>query len=161
MLPPDSQGNNRGWHAEDLRPDGIPTEILHRFIASFQPGPDEECWLWQGGRHRRGYGLIYTSRGPYLAHRLSWVLFNDLPLTDDLTVDHLCYNQPCVNPAHLEAVSLAENLRRAREHYGHMERPGPPEGKWTCTECGTVTRNDGMRRHWRRKHGLPRFQWAA
>ena len=29
-----------------------------------------------------------------------------------LTIDHLCKNPWCVNPAHMEVVTLQENLRR-------------------------------------------------
>lgn len=32
---------------------------------------------------------------------------------DGLTLDHLCRNRRCANPAHLDPVSLAENVRRS------------------------------------------------
>lgn len=158
MLPPepDDYTGPSGWLAADLHPDEIPTAVVHRFIAQFQPGPDDECWLWQGRLHPVGYG-VFSDRPARLAHRLSWVLFSGQPLTRGLTIDHLCFNKRCVNPHHLEPVTLAENLRRAREHYGQSERPGPPAEKWVCPDCGTVTRNDGVRRHRRRKHGLTPF----
>lgn len=156
MLPPDSRGNNRapGWRADDLRPDEISATVLRRFLEGFTPGSDDECWLWQGARQSTGYGAVNVDT-LYLAHRLSGVLFSDSPLEHGLTIDHLCFVKLCVNPNHLEPVTLAENLRRARAHYGYTERPGPPEAKWTCPECGTVTRNDGIRRHQRRTHGRP------
>lgn len=37
------------------------------------------------------------------------------PIPEALTIDHLCANTRCVNPAHLEPVTLAENTRRAAE----------------------------------------------
>ncbi|MGH9151353.1 MAG: HNH endonuclease [Acidimicrobiales bacterium] len=36
---------------------------------------------------------------------------------EGLTLDHLCRDRRCVNPAHLEPVTVAENLRR-----GHRAR---------------------------------------
>lgn len=35
------------------------------------------------------------------------------PIADGMTLDHLCRNPACVNPAHLEPVSQRENNLRA------------------------------------------------
>jgi hypothetical protein len=37
-----------------------------------------------------------------------------VPLTGHWEIDHLCRVRNCVRPSHLEAVSAAENRRRAR-----------------------------------------------
>jgi hypothetical protein len=48
---------------------------------------------------------------PDLAHRVAYRLtVGEIP--DGLTVDHLCRNRMCVNPDHMELVTLAENGRR-------------------------------------------------
>ena len=36
------------------------------------------------------------------------------PIPEGLELDHLCKNGKCVNPAHLEPVTHAENIRRSR-----------------------------------------------
>jgi hypothetical protein len=36
------------------------------------------------------------------------------PIPDGFTIDHLCSERACMNPAHLEAVSMATNLQRGR-----------------------------------------------
>lgn len=36
------------------------------------------------------------------------------PIPSGLVLDHVCRNPRCVNPAHLEPVTQAENLRRGR-----------------------------------------------
>lgn len=71
------------------------------------------CWVWQQARNRLGYGILNIKKGEQSAHRVSYLLFKG-PLPRRLTVDHLCRNHSCVNPSHLEAVSLAENIRRGR-----------------------------------------------
>lgn len=45
------------------------------------------------------------------AHRAVWELLVG-PIDDGLQLDHLCLVTGCVRPAHLEPVTLVENMRR-------------------------------------------------
>ena len=69
------------------------------------------CWVFTGKLSPRGYGKVSVDRVPRLAHR---VVYEDWfgPIPEGLTLDHLCLTKSCVNPAHLEPVSAAENTRR-------------------------------------------------
>lgn len=63
-----------------------------------------------------GYGQFsYGAAGAtvkVLAHRHAYELA-DVPIPDGLHVDHLCRNRRCVRRSHLDAVTQAENNRRA------------------------------------------------
>jgi hypothetical protein len=96
------------------------------------------CWRWTGFIDRKGYGRI----GPRLAHRATYELLVG-PIPDDLPLDHLCSNPACVNPAHLEPVTTAENNQRAmrrRTHCGNGH-PRTPENTYMhrdtryCRRC--------------------------
>jgi len=71
------------------------------------------CWIWQLGRTGRGYGLIKLPRSnkKQNAHRAVYERLVG-PVPSGLELDHLCRNQLCVNPDHLEPVTHRENLRR-------------------------------------------------
>jgi integrase len=85
-----------------------------RFWSKCFPEPNSGCWMWFGAREHDGYGVLGRGRrgeGNIKAHRLAYeTLVGDVP--DDLELDHLCRTPECCNPAHLEAVTHAENLRR-------------------------------------------------
>lgn len=74
------------------------------------------CWLWIGALSVQGYGVFCPSREVQLsAHRFSHQIHGGRRVPKGLTIDHLCRVPRCVNPAHLEVVTYAENNRRMWE----------------------------------------------
>ena len=70
------------------------------------------CWLYCGSPDAGGYGKISDGKGHCMkASRAAYQVVRG-PIPDGLVIDHLCRNPPCVNPAHLEPVTQAENVRR-------------------------------------------------
>ena len=81
---------------------------------------DNGCWVWKykpfckAGYVRAVVGSRRDgTRKKVLAHRLSYETFIG-KIPKGMTIDHLCNNTSCVNPEHLEAVTLWENISRSK-----------------------------------------------
>lgn len=75
------------------------------------------CHVWQLYVESNGYGRVHGRNAagrkrPLWAHRVEWETVHG-PIPEGMQVDHLCRNRRCVNPAHMELVTSAENTRRA------------------------------------------------
>lgn len=72
------------------------------------------CWVWQGTCRSNQYGVTVYKGVQTTTHRVMYQIVHGL-LGSDMEIDHLCNNRKCINPDHLEAVSHAENMERARQ----------------------------------------------
>lgn len=107
----------------------------------------DTCWNWTGAISS-GYGVFVVDQRPTKAvrsHRYSYELAHG-PIPDGLTIDHLCRNKRCVNPDHLEAVTMRVNVLR---------NSGPSARNAIATHCihghpfdaeNTYIKPDGRRR---------------
>ncbi len=87
-------------------------EVCPDFWDRVQIRATDECWPWTGNVTQNGYGRRSFDGVQWYAHRMAYTLVKG-PIPAGLTVDHLCRHKLCCNPAHLEAVSAEENVRRA------------------------------------------------
>jgi len=91
------------------RPGPKPRDVKERFLEKVKKSGT--CWNWDASIRRGGYGRFTINGKSVVAHRFSYELLIG-PIPEGMQLDHLCRNRKCVNPDHLEPVTLQENLRR-------------------------------------------------
>lgn len=73
-----------------------------------------ECWTPTQKPMPSGYvSCHFYNEGTKLLHRVFYETFNKAVGTD-MVIDHLCRNRSCVNPKHLEEVTIKENILRGK-----------------------------------------------
>jgi hypothetical protein len=136
----------------------IPADI--RFWIKVKIGLPDECWEWQARKDKHGYGVFsLTHSQRVLAHRFAYESKIG-PIPAGLTIDHLCRNHPCCNPAHMEPVTIGENVRRGmsaqieatrRRAITHCPQGHPydaentyitPSGARACKTCRLKRKHD-------------------
>jgi|FLOH01.1.fsa_nt_gi hypothetical protein len=120
-----------------------------RFFAKVAKN-ENGCWEWTAYQEPLGYGKFGLNGSVVFAHRYSYELHKG-SIPDGMEIDHLCRNPACVNPAHLEAVTHAVNVRRGDAGKRMRDRTHCPSGhpyddentRWYrgmryCRSCGNA-----------------------
>lgn len=117
----------------------LPTRIRRKIVLV------GECWVWTGSRKGSGYGQVWIDNAVRAAHRVIWEMLRG-PIPSGLTMDHLCRQKPCVNPSHLEPVTLLENIMRSDTITAIYARRNTCSRGHNYQEMGTVRDKGGKRR---------------
>lgn len=134
-----------------------------------------DCWQWLGYISTGGYGRFAKGhREEVAAHRFAYELMVG-PIPAGLTLDHLCHtpdctagdqcpHRSCVNPAHLEPVTVRVNTLRggtipaANAEKTHCKHDHPLDGdnlivdKHGHRRCRTCVRRRQLA-YWHRRKG--------
>lgn len=100
-----------------------------RFWSKVDVRGPMECWPWVASLDTHGRPQMRRPGGGTVrAYRFAWGLTAGHDLPESLSIDHLCRNPACVNPAHLDPVSPALNRHRQKLHPAvHAALVPPPQ----------------------------------
>ena len=115
--------------------------VAVQFWAKVDRQGPGDCWPWLASRNEGGYGQFRGALGGGMAHRFAYEAIVG-PIPEGLTLDHLCRNRACVNPAHLEPVTSRVNTlrgdglaaRRARQTHCKRGHEFTPENGYVYTD---------------------------
>jgi hypothetical protein len=123
----------RGWCC--VKPDVY--DWAHRVVV------DVDCWLWSSGNP---YGKVPMGYQPRLAHRYVYTQLVG-PCPNGLVSDHLCKRQRCVNPDHIEFVTVKVNQNRSAMRHackrGHRRLPSNLTKNGECLICNRAASRKG------------------
>lgn len=142
----------------------IPERDQARFWAQVALPNEQGCMLWMGRPDKKGYARFTLAGRSQLVHRISYVIaFGPIPA--GAVIDHVkangCRHRHCVAPAHLEAVTSAENNRRSASptainarkthcHRGHAfdeaNTYNDPAGQRQCRACRALNEREYKKR---------------
>lgn len=97
----------------DIESEQYKNEIKNRLLSKKNIDVNG-CWIWFGCVNENDYGVIRAKRKNYLAHRLSFEIFNNCN-PEGKFVCHSCDQPLCINPNHLFLGTQTDNMLDAKQ----------------------------------------------
>jgi hypothetical protein len=126
------------------------------------------CHIWIACKDDKGYGNFSVNNRMKRAHRVSYATYHRKEIPPSLQIDHLCRINSCINPSHLEVVTLRKNVIRGASSILHKNKTSiftgvslSPRNKWIWSividgtirkgQCDTEEEARDMYQHWLKK----------
>lgn len=129
-------------------------ETTYRKLLAFAPNlasriafdATTNCINWLGCK-QRGYGRFGQDGQMHQAHRFAFEALIG-PVPKGMVLDHLCRNRACMNPAHLEPVTMRENTLRGEGPSAIAARRSHCAAGHLLNAENTYLRKSGARECW-------------
>lgn len=115
-----------------------------RLSRHIMPEPNSGCWLWTAGLNGHGYATAWLEgKTANTLHRQIYEHHKG-PIPTGLVIDHRCRIPSCVNPDHMEPVTVRENTLRgigitaALAARTHCKNGHPYEGQNGFIKSGRI-----------------------
>lgn len=83
--------------------------ITERFWSKVDVRGEDDCWEWEGGKNKDGYGRFNVNGRIFNAHVVAYSLtFGEV--IEGKCICHFCDNRPCCNPKHLWQGTHLQNM---------------------------------------------------
>lgn len=113
--------------------------FIKRFLSKIDviKKGEDDCWEWIWAKSINKYGSTSFRKVRFSAHRVSYALLKKVP-NRNLVIDHICSNRLCVNPNHLQELTIAKNLMVEEVRKKHKGLPYRGQTKKSNLPWGLV-----------------------
>ena len=134
--------------------------IKNRIIDNSIPITDSGCWIWLKSTNNQNYGVIGIGQKLYLAHRISYQIYNGL-IQEGMYICHKCDNSLCVNPYHLFLGSNSDNIKDCVNKGRHWQKNKThcPAGHEYSENITYIDKNSGRYCRICRRETQKRYKW--